>query len=54
MEWQGLFRHHLLRRKFQKVPQYYLDKMSQADFDALLKWGELVLEAKNLTDIFED
>jgi hypothetical protein len=46
--------HRLLQRKFRHVPQHYLDRMSRADADTLLKWGESVLDANDLSDIFNE
>ncbi len=43
-----------LQRKFKQIPQHYLDKLQQADSEALLRWSEAILEARSLTDVFEE
>src|SRR5260364_130171 len=42
-----------LQHKFQQVPDLYLKKLEAADSDMLLSWGERVLGAKTLSDVFE-
>lgn len=43
----------LLRRKFGAAVEGYQDKLKQADADILLLWGERVLEAKSIEEVFE-
>lgn len=43
-----------LQRKFCQVPPRYLDLLRKADSDTLLKWGDSILEAKSLVDVFEE
>ncbi len=43
-----------LQRKFKQIPQRYLDKLQQADSEALLRWSETILEARSLADVFEE
>jgi hypothetical protein len=42
----------LLQCKFHSVPSQYLDKLHKADSDTLLKWGDSILKAKSLTEVF--
>jgi hypothetical protein len=42
----------LLQCKFHPVPSQYLDKLHKADSDTLLKWGDSILKAKSLTEVF--
>lgn len=44
----------LLQRKYGNLSPYYRNKIEQADADTLLVWGERVLDAKRLEDIFEE
>ncbi|MCZ6914066.1 MAG: hypothetical protein O7C59_06130 [Rickettsia endosymbiont of Ixodes persulcatus] len=46
--------HHLLQRKFRQVPPRYLDMLRQADSETLLKWSGAILEAKSLSEVFEE
>lgn len=41
-----------LKLKFSMIPKNYLTRIKQADTKLLLKWGERILEAKNLEEIF--
>jgi hypothetical protein len=41
-----------LQRKFQQIPPHYLDKLRKADSDTLHKWGDSILDAKSLTEVF--
>lgn len=43
-----------LQRKFGTVPAVYLARLQQADAETLLKWGEKILEAKTLQEMFEE
>lgn len=43
---------HLLRRKFHIIPEVYQQKIARADANTLLLWGDRVLEAKSLEEIF--
>jgi predicted transposase/invertase (TIGR01784 family) len=43
----------LLERRFNTIPSSYMDSIHQADANILLTWGERVLEAKSLEDIFK-
>jgi hypothetical protein len=51
-EYQFLVR--ILKRKFSLIPETYYQKMISADSDTLLKWGERVLEAKTVEEVFKD
>lgn len=42
----------LLNRKFGIIPTHYRKKIEQADANTLLIWGERILEAQNIEDIF--
>jgi hypothetical protein len=42
----------LIQRKFHEVPESYRKKMAEADAETLLEWGERILDAKYLDDIF--
>lgn len=42
-----------LQRKFGVIPLYYKNQIEKADTNQLLLWGERILEAKKLEDIFE-
>ncbi|MDE3399445.1 MAG: DUF4351 domain-containing protein, partial [Coxiella burnetii] len=44
----------LLQRKFHGVPADYRQKLEKADADTLLKWGERLLDANSLEEIFHD
>lgn len=43
-----------LQRKFDTIPDTYQKKLSEADAETLLVWGERILEAKTLEDIFKN
>jgi len=43
----------LLKRKFGVIPEQYLVRIQQADAEALLEWGERLLEATTMKDIFQ-
>ncbi len=43
-----------LQRRFHQVPSNYLNRVQQADADTLLLWGERVLDARALDDVFTD
>ncbi len=42
-----------LNRRFHQVPESYLSQIQQADAETLLVWGERILEAKTLEEVFE-
>lgn len=42
----------LLQRRFSTVPIQYQKAIEEADAETLLKWGERILEAKNLWEVF--
>jgi hypothetical protein len=44
----------LLSTKFQTVPQRYLDKIKNADAEALITWAKKLLFAPKIEDMFED
>ncbi len=46
--------HHLLQRKFRQVPPRYLAMLLKADSETLLGWSEKILEAKSITEVFEE
>lgn len=41
-----------LKRRFYEVPANYLTKIKQANGETLLLWGERVLDAKTLEEVF--
>ena len=43
----------LLQRKFHNIPEPYLERMAKADAGTLLEWGERILDAKDLDDVFD-
>ena len=45
---------HQLQRKFRHVPPRYLAMLLKADSETLLRWSEMILEAKSLAEIFEE
>lgn len=44
----------LLQYKFNSIPNNYRQRIEQANEETLLAWAKRVLDAKTLTDIFED
>lgn len=44
----------LLQRKFHVLPAVYCQKLEKADAETLLKWGERLLDADALEEIFQD
>ena len=44
----------LLERRFGKVPKTYQTRITAADADTLLLWGERVLSAQRLADVFSE
>lgn len=43
-----------MQRKFDQIPQRYLDKLHQANSETLLRWSDAILDAQSLSDIFDD
>jgi flagellar biosynthesis/type III secretory pathway protein FliH len=43
-----------LQRKFSVIPERYLQLLAQADADRLLIWGERVVEASTLEEVFSE
>ncbi len=43
-----------LQRKFRQIPPQYLDRLRKADSDTLLKWSDTILDAKSLSEVFEE
>ena len=43
-----------LRRKFRQIPTIYIDKIEAADPETLLKWGESILDAEAVEEVFKD
>jgi hypothetical protein len=43
----------LLKRKFGEIQASYRDRIEHADADTLLTWGERLIDAKKVEDIFE-
>lgn len=41
-----------LKHKFASIPKKYEQLIKQADAEILLTWGERILEAKRIEDIF--
>ncbi len=41
-----------LQRRFDKIPSEYIQRIAQADAQTLLEWGEKILDAKTLEDVF--
>jgi flagellar biosynthesis/type III secretory pathway protein FliH len=44
----------LLKCRFKQIPESYLQLIKQADANTLLVWGERILDAETLADIFKD
>jgi hypothetical protein len=44
----------LLNRKFHPLPEYALQRIAAADAETLLVWGERVLDAKCLEEVWGD
>lgn len=44
----------LLKQKFIIIPESYQQKIEQANTDMLLTWGDRILDAKSLEEIFKD
>ncbi len=42
----------LLQRRFGKLPAIYVERIAQADAQTLLHWGDNVLDARTLDDVF--
>ncbi|MBS0350785.1 MAG: Rpn family recombination-promoting nuclease/putative transposase [Proteobacteria bacterium] len=42
----------LLKRRFHEIPEFYFNYIEKADADTLLLWGEKILDAKTLEEIF--
>lgn len=43
-----------IKQKFGSIPKHYLQKIKQADAELLLKWGQHILAAEKLEDVFQD
>ncbi len=43
---------HQVKRRFHTVPGHYLAQIKQADTQSLLLWGEKILDAKTIEEIF--
>lgn len=43
-----------LERRFGLLPRHYQERLQQASDEQLLHWSERLLEAKQLTDVFEE
>ncbi len=43
-----------LKYRFNQVPESYLKRIEQADAETLLSWGERILDAKTLEEIFQE
>ncbi len=43
-----------LQRKFQTLPESYMNKIAQADPEQLLLWGDRILDAQSLDNVFAD
>ncbi len=43
-----------LQRRFNKIPESYLARIQQADAETLLLWGEKILDANTLEEVFEE
>lgn len=43
-----------LKRRFKQVPDSYLTRITQADSDVLLLWGERILDAQSIEEVFEE
>jgi len=41
-----------LKHRFPVIPEAYQEYIEKADMETLLKWGEKLLEAKTLEEIF--
>ncbi len=45
---------HLLKHRFHTVPTHYLAQINQADGPSLLHWGEKILDAETIEEIFAE
>jgi hypothetical protein len=45
---------HQLERRFGSVPEPYRDRIDNADPDTLFVWGDRLLTARSLQEVFED
>ncbi len=43
-----------LKRRFNKIPESYMIRIQQADAETLLLWGEKILDANALEEVFEE
>lgn len=53
-EGESLLLLRLLTRKFGEIPKRYQERVAQADAEMLLIWGEKILDAKTLPEVFEE
>jgi hypothetical protein len=44
----------LMQHRFGNIPEVYEQRIQQADANTLLSFGEKILEAKTLEDLFKD
>ena len=51
---ESIFLICLIKHKFGNIGKNYQERIDHADADTLLTWGEKVLDAKTLKDVFED
>ena len=42
-----------LKRRFKRIPKNYLVRLEQADAETLSTWGERIIDAKTLKEVFE-
>ena len=48
------FMTRLLMHRFKRIPETYLSRIEQADTKTLALWGERILDAKTLEEVFEE
>ena len=49
-----MFLERLLQAKFGRLPPSYRHRIAEADAETLLSWGERVLSAATLAEVFAD
>jgi len=42
-----------LKRRFKRIPKNYLVRLEKADAETLSTWGERIIDAKTLKEVFE-
>jgi hypothetical protein len=53
-EGEATLLHRLLARRFGPLPEWVDDRLRRASIEELETWGDRVLDAAELADVFED